>query len=284
MPKLFDPPIAATDEEYVALQRPEYSDLRDFMEQQWLRFEPLADNDFRTQLGSKFPQRFWELYLACTFIDEGFSVESANAGPDVRITQDGRTVWVEAIAPTRGHGPDAVPEIVHGVATCVPNEQFILRLSAAIMEKFNKYKQYLSNGTVEPNDPYVIAINAYSIPYYLNETNVPRIASAVFPIGDPYVVINRRTLQSVSQGVQYRDGIAKLNGTVIPTTSFLNEEFSGISGVIYSCTTIWNYPPQLGQIAYFIHNPLAKNHLPRGWLELGTEFWEEGQKLHKHDW
>ena len=160
MPKLFDPPIAATDEDYLALQRPEYADRREFMEQQWLRFEPLADNDFRTQLGANFPQRFWEFYLACTFIDEGFDVRSASAGPDVRITQDGRTVWVEAIAPTRGHGPDAVPEIVNGVVTRVPNEQFILRLSAAIMEKFNKYKQYRTNGTVGPDDPYVIAINA----------------------------------------------------------------------------------------------------------------------------
>ena len=100
----------ATDDIYIYLRdKPEHAQRRKFIESLWKRFHPYADSEFVNLIASDFQARFWEMYLACTLLDAGFSLHSRDAGPDIRVNTKGAPIWVEAIAPTAGSGPDAIP-------------------------------------------------------------------------------------------------------------------------------------------------------------------------------
>jgi len=279
-----------TDADYDALCPPtRYESQRLFVETLWQEYEPLADRHFRTQIANSFHQRYWEMYLACTLLDQGLPVQSADAGPDICVDQGSRKVWIEATAPTGGNNPDAVPEkelnvSADRIAQRVPNREVTLRLCTAIDAKFKKYRNYVANGTIEQDSPYIIAINANGVPFAAQEPNVPRIISAVLPIGDEYVVINRNTLECMESGFQYRPTIPRSGAPSIPATLFQDREFAGISAVWYSITNVWSFDLQLGQIAYVVRNPLAANPIPHGWLRLGREYWIEHDELRYHDW
>lgn len=174
--------------------------------------------------------------------------------------------WVEAIAAEKGTGPDAVPELISdGVARRVPNEQVILRLTAAFAEKFRKYEMYRTKNIIGPNDPYVIAINGYGVPFWQMPPNIPRIVSAVLPFGNEYVKIDRKTLALGYSGFEYRPEIKKASGSGVPTMAFENKRFEGVSAVMYSTANNWSLSDlALGHLTYLVHNPLAKNPIPRG--------------------
>jgi hypothetical protein len=62
------------------------------------------------------------------------------------------SLWVEAIAVSRGSGADAVPEIDYGLDTqamFVPDERLLLRISHAIETKCKKYLSYRKAGHVK---------------------------------------------------------------------------------------------------------------------------------------
>ena len=83
------------------------SDLKIFAEKLWADLEPLADAGFVDLIAANFRQRFWEMYLASALNSLGNELESADEGPDLKITNLKKTTWVEAIAPTAGAGPEA---------------------------------------------------------------------------------------------------------------------------------------------------------------------------------
>src|SRR5262249_7346195 len=148
--------------------------------------------------------------------------------------------------------------------------------TAAFVEKFNKYQKYVSKGIVKGGDPFVIAINGQSIPYSQIDLRIPRIVSAVLPFGDEYVVFDRKTMKAVDAGFQHRPSIKKLSGSDVPTTAFENKMYEGVSAVLYSTAHVWCYDLALGDLSYLVHNPLAKNPLPRGFIKTDTEYWVDG--------
>ena len=279
---LFDKSINASDRDYITLVRhpTKFKSERAFVDSLWQKYAPFADKHFQTECGKAFLQRYWEMYLTMSLEKQGFGIESKDHGPDVRISKDEHVCWVEAIAATAGSGPDAVPEMKHdGTAWRVPNEQIILRLTSAFVEKFGKYEKYLAKNIVGPNDPFVIAINGRGIPFWQVCPNLPRIVSAVLPFGSQYVTINKKTLKAVDSGFQHRPEIPKQSGSMVPTTAFEGPRFAGISAVLYSSASVWSRPLELGHLTYLIHNPHAKNPIPRGFIKVATEYWAAGGKL-----
>jgi len=206
-------------------------------------------------------------------------------------------VWVEATAPRRGTGENAVPElrIYKGEpettleAHTVPSEEIILRFTNAIDEKIKKYIKYIDKKIISSDDPYIIALNGADIGHeYLEEDRVPRILKAIFPIGDFSVTLDTSSEKTrvVRSGYLYRPSLTKRSGGEVSTAIFLNPDNSGISGLLYSrvhLNALRNFtgkfsPSPFGIDFHLIHNPMASNPVPYGWLKIGLEYsWENGQ-------
>lgn len=276
----------ATDETYRNVQtgsdrfpRPP----RDFVEELWSRYEPYADAEFPALARTCFHPRFWEMYLGCSLLEGGRFVvprerrRTIHKGPDLQLENDAG--WIEAIAVTPGEGADAVEEGPSGKERSVPDDRIILRLLAGIGEKRRKYDGYLCGEVVRPNEPYVIAINAALVPSARSEQSIPRIVRAVYPFGYEQIHFDTRTLDAVGRSFQYRDTIYKLSGADVSTRIFEDPHFAGISGVLYSAVDVWNYPSPLAGDFVLVHNELATNPIPRGFLRAGLECWVENQTL-----
>jgi hypothetical protein len=169
----------------------------------------------------------------------------------------------------------------------IPDEELILRYRNAIEGKFRKLLSYLNKEVVKNSDPYVIAINSRSLPFGIYEPPTPRVLHALFPLGDLFVTFNPATKRVVESGHQYRAKITKKSGDPVSTDVFLDSTYEGISAVLFCPSNVWNRSTndaEVGLDFMLIHNPLAKNKIPRQWLKCGRECWTEGDHLVIKDW
>lgn len=257
-----------------------------FLESIWAFYEPYADANFLVEIRNQFHARFWEMYLAYTLSKLGFRLipVKSQKGPDICISPDGNVVWIEAIAPSRGTGNDAVPQPnLSGPNECsrVPEEKIILRYASAISAKFQKYVTYLDDGLVKENEPFIIAVNGREIPYSLFEDEVHYIVQSVLPIGPLTTILDANTYQTIRDERAYRPAIVKQNRASVSTRIFLDSDYSGISGVLFSNVAVVDRPSIVGSDFVFVHNPLARNPVPLHWLPVGWEYWVAGNELKK---
>jgi len=180
---LFIDGIQTANETYNACRDnsgPYETQLRSFMRGLWREYRPFADSNFRQHMLVDLDARFWEMYLACTLLENSLPLLRSKEGPDISIKHHVGRIWVEAIAPTGGadSNPDRVPNMKPGIATLIPEEKIILRLRAAIREKYDsKYHDYVKKGLVKPTDPYVIGINSCRIRSW---RQIPLVSSRPF--------------------------------------------------------------------------------------------------------
>jgi hypothetical protein len=99
------------------------------------------------------------------------------------------------------------------------------------------------------------------------------VGNLVFDIALP-------TREIVSHSVEHRDEVEKKSGTVINTDPLLDAAYAHISAVIYSASDWVNHPEKPGIEFTVIHNERANVKLPHGWLQIGDEYWREGNELH----
>jgi len=273
------------DAAYIYLRDKEkHAKRRLFCESMWQDFHSLADSGFVDEIGNKFQQRFWEMYLGCTLLKLGFQCRSADSGPDVEVFDGDTSLWVEAIAPTGGNGPDAAYDAPPGVATRVPEDEIILRLRGAVEEKHDKYLGYLENGIVKPGQPYVIAVNGRLIPSSETDDIPSYITKTLYPLGNHYGVINKNTMEIVETGIRHRPVITKRSGAPVYTTVFEDPAYAAISAVIYSRADAYNGPENLGCDFQLLHNPNASNPIPSEWLKVGRESWATETEIKEKDW
>jgi hypothetical protein len=275
---LFVHGIQAPDNTYnIIRDRPDPypSQIRLFMENLWRKYQPYADKNFKQQLQVDLDSRFWEMYLACTLLENSIPLSSRSTGPDILIDHENGRIWIEAIAPTSGadNNPDRVPDMKLGVATEVPGDEILLRYCAAISEKYDrKYQGYVASGLIKPTDSYIIAINGCKIETAIMETGHPRILKAVFPIGDLQVMIGNKPGITDTK-YQLRFKITRASGADVRTGLFLNPEYANLSGVLYSYASVRKVPKKMGEDFVLIHNPLATtNRLPHGFFKVGREY------------
>jgi hypothetical protein len=258
---------------------------REFMEALWRDCAAFLDPDTSERATRSMPAVFWELYLAHTLNSSGISLQPQlrtrqnQKGPDLFAANP--DVWIEAIMPEGGTGPDAMEHPPVGEAYDTPVGSFILRLRGAFGEKARKMKDYIKAGPVQPGQATVIAISSALLPTAVGEGPVPRILRAILGVGNLVVDIDRRTGQIVSQSVEHRDEVEKKSGTVINTAPFLDPAYSHISAVVYSpCDWVTHpVPEKLGLDFTVIHNENANVKLPHGWPPVGDEYWREGDEL-----
>ena len=232
--------------------------------------------DGENRVGEKqheFFSRFWEMYLVTSFLQDGFClVKKKNPeGPDIKIKLEDKIIWIEAVVPGPGGetNNDRVPDLEYGVAREVPDEQMKLRLTNAFSEKFYKYKNYREKDLVKEEDDYVIAINGSLIGR--SERDVPRIVRTLFPIGNLVYHVhvpnnfNQRS-EIIGQSHENQREIIKYGGSKVLTDPFLNDEYAGISAVLYSDCCLFNFDyagdsnhRRLSRSFTLVHNP--KRHL-----------------------
>jgi len=259
-----------------------HSEDRVFVESLWQMYRPYADTNFRSDARHHFNEQFWEMYLGCTLLEHGFRISSGGSiGPEFYSTIQHQRCWFEAIAPSAGCGPDAVPDVRYGapVATQVPADEIILRLRHGIHEKHQKYSHDCKAGVVVSDEPYIIGINSKRIRTILSDPEIPFIVKSVLPFGDLTVVIDIHEHRIVDSFHSHRDVITKQSGSPVSTDVFENPVYAGISAVLYSNVDAANYPDLFGADFKVVHNPMAANPIPRGILNFGVEYWVEDGEL-----
>lgn len=255
---------------------------RAFVEHLWEKYYPYADTNFLTDARKHFQERFWEMYVGVAVLERGFPLHRGSAkGPEFYFDCKERKVWVEAIAPGQGEGPDAVPELEYGkpVATRVPEEEIILRIRHALLEKNRKLQVYRDSGIVAPTDGYILAINSRRMRAALADANLPFIVKAVFPFGHLVAVWDTSSNDVVDTHYEHRPTVQKKSGATVSTDVFLSAEYSAVSAVLYSRVDCLNRSPALGDDFRVVHNPMATNPLEVGSFGMGTEYWKDGDEL-----
>ena len=107
-----------------------------FIESLWEQYKEYADNHFLTDACRHFHERFWEMYLGVSFLDQGYLINAGSSkGPEFYFSlKDSQSkLWVEATAPGLGTGHDAVPELIpDGNMRPFPENEILLRIRNAM--------------------------------------------------------------------------------------------------------------------------------------------------------
>jgi hypothetical protein len=294
MPPLFIEGITARDSSYNCIRdygdRTYLRDARIFAESLWPRYERHADRNFLTEIQNDFQSRFWEMYLACSLEEVGYTIECRKPGPDVLLTMGETRVWIEAVAPSRGEDghPDAVPGYRLGQGSDVPDREILLRYRSAILDKFRKFEEYREKGIVLPGDACVVALNGSKISYACMEGLVPRIVQAVYPLGHPQITFGRESGKVLDRSFTYRPELSKTNAGSVSTEIFLQDEHRPLSAVLFSCINAVDHHCRFGDDYVMVHNRRATTAILQGLVGRGKEYSVSGPDdaliLDVHDW
>jgi hypothetical protein len=285
---LFDVIHTAEDPLYSSLRdNPRAADVRAYLEGLWLKFRPYADPHFLDEFARQFFPRFWEMYLGCSLLDTGFSLEpSGGAGPDFRARgPHGELVLIEAAAATAGVSDDAVPELENDKVVQVLTERIVLRITSAIRTKHEKLLGFVQSKSVPDGAHLVVAVNTGSIGHAVGLFNPPLSVQAVLPIGNLQVMFDREDPDYRQESYAHRSEIQRPSGhSPVSTSFFLDPESSILSGFLYSNASPFSLPRPSGGEFEFIHRPQISVALSRGWFPRGREFWIEAGQLKSRDW
>lgn len=259
------------------------------IEHMWSLYEPYADKNFLQKARKNFHSRFWEMYLGYSLINKKLPLtlyDNRKGGPDLLISSGKLKIWLEAVAPTAGGGANVVPEIEIGVGSrAVPDEKIKLRYRSVIKEKYEKYHTYIKKQIILKDECYVIAVNGGAIPSAEKELDIPRIVRCVLPFGNEVIQIDINSLEVLDIHHQHQGTSYTESGSPVSTDIFFNSDYDGISAILFSNVDALNYPNYPGNDFVLIHNPVAKNPLPIGFIKLGREYWVENSTLkHSRHW
>lgn len=274
------------DPSYVAVSsmttRPEF---REELESLWSQYKPYADSNFPDEFKKQFNQRAWELHLGCTLLNRGYVLGNhSNAGADFKIPYENRNIWIEAIAVEKGSGQDRVPNIEYGKAMHVPEKEMLLRLTAGLKEKYDKYLSYLKNNLIAQDDPFIIAIDRSPLEHV--DPQIPLILKCLFAIGYQFLLLKRKNSQIKRDESNWsaREKINKISGSEVEMLMFRDSDFEGISAIIYCAQDILNSPRtqnHIGDNFVIVYNPFAKNPLPDNFFRFGNLWKQEGDQIKK---
>lgn len=248
-----------------------------------------ADPQFLTALCGTDDHGFWsrvsEALVAQRLADKVFGQPpKKGAGPDFLLLHEGLRLWVEVVCPEPIGVPSEWLDPQPGQGHSMPHRELLLRWTTAIHAKAQRLftapgkdrQGYLDGGLVKTTDAYVIAVNACRLrsgPFSSLQgiSTFPFAAEAVFPFGPYEIKIDRDSLEVVDRGHQHRPQITKSNGASVPTAMFLDPKFRGVSAIwaldLNGGSAYGNYEPAL-----VVHNPLATNPLPVGYLPAEAEY------------
>jgi hypothetical protein len=278
---------------------------RDFLDRLWNTYSPFVMQKklFIDAMSVQPFPRIWEMYLGCALSECGLSLKAkGEEGPDIKLINP--SVWVEAVASTDGGKANQttqpttrVPEVLlsESMLGGPPEDDIIWRLATSINKKIGKFDDYLKKGTVDPSDPCVVGLNVHKtsfsqLDHQHTPNHIPQIVKALFGYGG-CVLLQFFARDGLSPPIssnhfdyEYRPHLK----TLVRTDIFLRDEATTVSAVILSREGFWSWqnriPFSLIDNFILVHNPLARNKLPKAWLKSGHEIWIEDGHLHKVIW
>jgi hypothetical protein len=244
--------------------------IKEQIEEMWVQYEPYSDPDFSRiiRIKGEFLPRCWEMYVACSLLEQGLCLERKNTdeGPDITLLKDGTRIHIECRSMKRG---DNLPPITEGIFD-LPLDQMILRFSNAMDDKMIAYEKYLKLGLIKENEQYIVAVSYGEVGQYPDGTP-PVAIRHLYGVGDHTISFpidgGETTFGNRTQGP-----ISKKSGKLVHSGFFATERAKGISGVIYSPNHIYNHPTRWGADFVFVPNFNANNpHIP-DFLQRGAEW------------
>lgn len=228
------------------------------------KFKPYSDNNFLKEIKINFHKRSWEMYLGNVLLEKKLIIQSQNEGSDFIVNN---SLYIECVAPEKGDSSksDFVPETVfkrideaqdvpiESLFQDVPIDQMILRITNSINNKIKQYKGWKNKKWFNSESPFVIAINTGDF-LRMDNPDMPTVIQALF--GHHYTQINMKTGET---SFSYRKEIKKHNNEPVPVNYFLNNDFSFLSGVLFSETRVLDHPDNIGEDCFFVNNPFAVN-------------------------
>jgi hypothetical protein len=208
------------------------------------------------------------MYVGNVLLEKKLTIQSQNEGPDFIIDD---MTYIECVAPTKGdpNKSDSVPEMF--VATTpkeirvqdVPVDKMILRITGVIKDKaLDQYENWKSKKWFDFKKPFVIAINTGDLSYP-EDPNMPNTLKALF--GFQFMQINIKTgVTSFS----YRDKVEKSNKKPVLVDYFINDDFSFVSGDLFSDKLVLDHPENIGEDLIFVNNPFADNPVKESFVNL----------------
>jgi len=248
----------------------------------WRRYHAYADRHFLREIKTNFIQRYWEMATTLALLDSGYQLRSENTGPDIVIIDRGATplFYVECVAPTGGNGADKIEEPDKNFFV-VPHDDIILRYLSAVREKHQRYRDWLKNGLIDPSLPFVIALNSRDIPMAVSDANPPRLVQAFYGIGTAYVQLDSRTLRVTGEGYTAKLTTNKRSGSEVSLGGFLTNEFQDVSAVLFACLPQNWIPCDPREKMTIAYNYMARNPLPKGWIDRVSEIWYTGSRVER---
>ncbi len=146
------------------------------------------------------------------------------------------------------------------------------------------YSNWINKNIINKTEPFILAINGSELPFGRSKINPPLILRAISQFGNQYFTFNKESFEIIDRGYHFEDSITKSSGSVIYKDIISNKEYNFISAFIYSCVDPLNRPENMGDDYIFIHNPMAANRLPLGFLKLGREFYRKDDQIKINDY
>jgi len=252
-------------------------DRKEKFDKLWKKYKPFADSHFLNEIKIHFHQRSWEMYIGNVLLEKGLKLQSGNEGPDFIISN---IAYIECVAPTKGDPTknDSVPEMYIAerldeiIAQDVPVDKMILRTSQSIKEKAKKYKKWREKKWFNQNIPFIIVMNTADLDYP-EDSSMPNVIKALF--GFRFMQIN---LKNKKRSYSHRKKIEKLNKSPVFVNYFTNEDFSFVSGVLFSSKAVLSHPANIGDDCVFVNNPFAKYPADKNFAKLFNNWFANKNK------
>ncbi len=242
---------------------------------------PSLTSELATLDPEKIQAAIWEAMLYRHFEGLGASFLAPNVtkagqnGPDLGINLDGIRLWVEAVVPTPTGLPDEwLAPIAKGEFKVwkLPHEEILLRYTSALVSKKKQLDDRRAKGIVSADDAYVIAVNGCLLSAWPGGeshgiTQWPFIVEAVFPIGPLTIRVGADGKFLGDARNSHRPSIRNANKSDVPLDNFLNEDWAGISAVIWCGRK--DHLAGLPLLA--VHNPKAYVPIPSGALGIDRQ-------------
>lgn len=196
------------------------------------------DGKFAKEFQLTFEPCLWELYLFAILKELGADLDQSFHAPDF-VGQRGQAFCMEATiaAPAKG---DPVP-FGKGAPT-IPtdlsefNRQSTLRITNSFSSKVKRYRESYAKLAHVADKPFVIAIGSYDRPASQLASNRP-IMSALYGLYyDEELTISTGADSVINYEVS---AVAKSEDIDVPLGYFLDDSYSDVSAVVYSCLATW---------------------------------------------
>ena len=236
----------------------------------WCDFSEHADNHFLKEFALNFHQRWFEMYLTVSLVRAGLKVECPKPGPDVLVTIEGRSIWIEAVCVTAGQAgkPDSVPELEIGKSQKVPIKQYVTRIRNSLEEKAGKFREY---GMVDRCDPTVIAVNGGQIPF-LSADLAECMMRSLYGVGDMVATLDKDSGRIVNAERKSIKTISKASGAEIGVQPFADGSMKHVSCALGSWANAFTVPSTLGGDYVLYPNLSCTTPWTKGLLSVANEW------------